>query len=96
MDDVAPDAPLRVKISDRLAIGVYQDGEDYFAMDDRCPHMGGFISQGPFDGARATCPIHGFRIDVRDGSCEQGRQFSVSTYPVTRRGNMLIIEIARE
>lgn len=47
---------LLVRISDR-----------YFAANNRCPHMGGKLSQGKLEGTVVTCPLHGSKFELRDG-----------------------------
>jgi len=47
---------LLARISDR-----------YFAANNRCPHMGGKLSQGKLEGTVVTCPRHGSQFDLRDG-----------------------------
>lgn len=42
-------------------------GDKYYAADNRCPHMGGKLSQGKLEGTVATCPLHGSQFDLRDG-----------------------------
>lgn len=42
-------------------------GEKYHAADNRCPHMGGKLSQGKLEGTVVTCPKHGSRFDLSDG-----------------------------
>ena len=39
----------------------------YYALDNRCPHMGGLLSGGDLEGATLTCPRHGAKFDVRTG-----------------------------
>jgi 3-phenylpropionate/trans-cinnamate dioxygenase ferredoxin subunit len=43
-------------------------GEKYYAADNRCPHMGGRLSQGKLEGTVVTCPLHGSQFDLRDGT----------------------------
>lgn len=42
-------------------------GGHLFALEDRCPHLGGPLSHGAFDGRRVSCPWHGWRVDVATG-----------------------------
>lgn len=42
-------------------------GGKYYAADNRCPHMGGRLSQGKLEGAVITCPLHGSQFDLDDG-----------------------------
>jgi 3-phenylpropionate/trans-cinnamate dioxygenase ferredoxin component len=42
-------------------------GGSYYALANRCPHMGGDLSAGRLEGTIITCPRHGSQFDVRDG-----------------------------
>jgi nitrite reductase (NADH) small subunit len=49
-------------------IAVFRTSEDeVFALDDRCPHKGGPLSQGIVHNKRVTCPLHNFVIELRSG-----------------------------
>jgi 3-phenylpropionate/trans-cinnamate dioxygenase ferredoxin component len=42
-------------------------GDKYYAVDGRCPHMKGDLSQGKLEGTIVTCPRHGSQFDVSNG-----------------------------
>ena len=42
-------------------------GDKHYAADNRCPHMGGKLSQGKLEGTVVTCPRHGSQFDLNDG-----------------------------
>ena len=42
------------------------------ALHNRCSHRGCELSAGQVDGESVTCPCHGSRFSLRDGSIEQG------------------------
>jgi len=42
-------------------------GNNYYAIGNRCAHMGGDLSMGMLEGTIITCPRHGSQFDVRDG-----------------------------
>lgn len=42
-------------------------GDDFYAADDRCPHMGGHLSQGTLEKTTVTCPRHHSQFDLTDG-----------------------------
>jgi 3-phenylpropionate/trans-cinnamate dioxygenase ferredoxin subunit len=42
-------------------------GDQYYATDNHCPHMGGNLSQGKLNGTVVTCPRHGSQFDLKDG-----------------------------
>jgi 3-phenylpropionate/trans-cinnamate dioxygenase ferredoxin subunit len=42
-------------------------GDKYYAVDGRCPHMQGNLSQGKLEGIVVTCPVHGSQFDISSG-----------------------------
>jgi 3-phenylpropionate/trans-cinnamate dioxygenase ferredoxin subunit len=42
-------------------------GDKYYVVDNRCPHMGGRLSQGKLEGTVVTCPLHGSQFDLKNG-----------------------------
>jgi 3-phenylpropionate/trans-cinnamate dioxygenase ferredoxin subunit len=42
-------------------------GDKYYAIGNRCAHMGGDLSAGKLEGTTITCPRHGSQYDIRDG-----------------------------
>ena len=49
-------------------IAVFRTADDeVFALDDRCPHKGGPLSQGIVHNRRVTCPLHNFVIELESG-----------------------------
>src|SRR5512143_3035894 len=48
-------------------IAVFRTAHGVFAVDNACPHMAGPLGAGRLDGFVVTCPLHGWRIDVRTG-----------------------------
>ncbi len=41
-----------------------------FALRDRCPHLGGPLSQGIVHGRTVTCPLHNWVIDLATGGAQ--------------------------
>jgi nitrite reductase (NADH) small subunit len=42
-------------------------GEQVYALEDRCPHRGGPLSEGIVSADRVSCPLHGQCIDLASG-----------------------------
>jgi len=42
-------------------------GDKYYAISNRCPHLGGDLSTGKLEGTVVTCPRHGSQFELRDG-----------------------------
>ena len=56
-----------VEVEDHAFLVVRVDGEAYVT-DARCPHLHAHLAKGTLEGTVITCPWHGSRFDVRDGS----------------------------
>lgn len=67
VDDI-PRLGARVVRHGSLDIAVFRNAEDeIFALEDRCPHKGGPLSQGIVHGRKVTCPLHGWNIELEGG-----------------------------
>ncbi len=67
LDDI-PRRGCRVVQASRGQIAVFRTAEDeVFALDNRCPHKGGPLSEGIVHGGLVTCPLHNWVIDLKSG-----------------------------
>lgn len=70
LDDI-PRLGARVVATERGDVAVFRTGDDQvFALDDRCPHKGGKLSQGIVHGHNVTCPLHNWVIGLEDGQAK--------------------------
>ena len=42
-------------------------GGTFFALADKCPHLGGSLSEGVLDGTTIKCPNHGAQFELATG-----------------------------
>jgi nitrite reductase/ring-hydroxylating ferredoxin subunit/uncharacterized membrane protein len=61
----------RVVVEDTPVL-VLKDGEQIFAIHDRCSHRGCSLSDGTIDGDEIVCACHGSRFDRRNGAVRGG------------------------
>lgn len=58
-----------------------------YALDSRCPHEGGRISDGPLlEGKHAMCPLHNYKFDPRTGKSVDRACNDAKTYRVKENG----------
>lgn len=70
LDDI-PRLGARVVRTELGDIAVFRNAEDeVFALEDRCPHKGGPLSQGIVFDRRVTCPLHGRTIHLDTGEAQ--------------------------
>ena len=52
-------------------IAIFRTAEDkVFALNNRCPHKGGPLSEGIVHGGQVTCPLHNWQIDLATGEAQ--------------------------
>ncbi|HEY3633395.1 MAG TPA: Rieske 2Fe-2S domain-containing protein [Jatrophihabitantaceae bacterium] len=69
--ELVADKPLRTD-ADGVPIMLLRRGGGIVALADRCTHRGGPLHEGTLDGNTITCPWHGSRFCVDDGSVVEG------------------------
>ncbi len=63
--------PVRVVVQDTPVL-LLRQGEQTYAIHDRCSHRGCALSDGDVEGTEVVCGCHGSRFDLRDGSVRRG------------------------
>lgn len=49
-------------------IAIFRTAQDkIYALQDKCPHKGGPLSQGIIHGDQVTCPLHDWKIQLANG-----------------------------
>jgi nitrite reductase (NADH) small subunit len=81
----------------RITIALLRtDGENVFALEDRCPHRGGPLSEGIVSSDRVACPLHGQCIELATGKVvapDEGATRSFALRVVGGRVQMLRDEV---
>jgi nitrite reductase (NADH) small subunit len=69
-------------------IAVFRTGDDeVFALDDRCPHKGGPLSQGIVHNKHVTCPLHNFVIELKSGTAAAPDEGCTRAHPTRVENN---------
>ena len=107
LSDLPPGSIISVKIN-KLELLIANLNGSVYAVDNRCPHMGGDLSKGKLEGHIVTCPLHGSQFDVTTGALVRwlkgsgliatiGKVIkspsSLRTYPVVLDGNRIMVDI---
>lgn len=92
LDDV-PRQGARVLKTRVGCVAVFRTADDeVFALDDKCPHKGGPLSQGIVHGAAVTCPLHNWVISLENGSAMGADEGHVKTYGVRVERGLIFID----
>jgi nitrite reductase/ring-hydroxylating ferredoxin subunit len=67
----------------------------FYAIENRCPHAMVRLDAAVLSGCILECPVHGGRLDVRDGSPQRHPiRRPATTYAVRAQGDRIEIELS--
>jgi nitrite reductase [NAD(P)H] small subunit len=76
-------------------IAVFNLGDRFLAVENRCPHRGGPLSDGIVSGDVVVCPLHAWRVCLKDGTVVKpaGENACVSTYRTRVEEGVVCIQL---
>ncbi|MFP6819490.1 Rieske (2Fe-2S) protein [Acinetobacter sp.] len=77
-------------IGDRSLI-LFNIAEQFYAINDSCPHQGASLLNGKLEGKVIQCCAHGLRFDLSNGYLLNSTQLQVQSYPVEVIGENVFI-----
>jgi nitrite reductase (NADH) small subunit len=93
------DIPRRGARTVRTAQGcvaVFRTQDDrVFALDDRCPHKGGPLSDGIVHGNAVTCPLHAWTFSLETGLAQGADSGAVATFPARIEAGRVLLDAGR-
>lgn len=85
----------RVVKTPRGCIAVFRAADDtVFALDDRCPHKGGPLSDGIVHGHNVTCPLHSMVFSMATGAALGPDEAQVRTHGVRVETGRVLLDPA--
>ncbi len=91
LEDI-PRKGARVVRTPQGDIGVFRTADDeVFALEDRCPHKGGPLSQGIVHGRQVACPLHDWKIRLDSGAAVAPDEGCTASYPVRVDGDIIFL-----
>ncbi|WP_435169126.1 nitrite reductase small subunit NirD [Falsirhodobacter sp. 1013] len=95
LDDIPPRGARTIRTPEGC-VAVFRTFDDrVFALDDRCPHKGGPLSDGIVHGHAVTCPLHAWVFDLETGVAQGADEGAVATYPARVDNGRVLIDAER-
>ncbi|MBS0241287.1 MAG: nitrite reductase small subunit NirD [Proteobacteria bacterium] len=92
LDDI-PKLGARLVKTPAGCIAVFRtDTDEVFALDDKCPHKGGPLSQGIVHGKSVTCPLHNWVLSLESGKAQGADVGQVPTYRLKIEAGRILID----
>ncbi len=97
LDDLPAGGSLEFSSLGRIyALFRSPDDEAITCLDGLCPHDGGRLASGSFDGARVICPRRGclrWSFDLRTGASSVGEGVRRRLHPVRLEGRAVLVAL---
>lgn len=79
-------------------IAIFNLGDKFLAVANRCPHKGGPLADGIVSGESVICPLHSWKVCLATGEVERPAETSacVRSYPVAVADGVVMIQLACE
>ena len=93
------DIPLRegraVQILTR-EIAIFNLGDRFLAVENRCPHKGGPLADGIVSGTTVVCPLHAWSMSLETGKGVNGPSASscVETFQTRLEGVVVLLDLS--
>lgn len=93
LSDIPKRGARRVK-NGEVTIAVFRTAEDrVFALEDRCPHKQGPLSQGIIHGDCVTCPLHNWVFSLETGEAQGADEGRITSFPVKLDGDDIHLDL---
>jgi nitrite reductase/ring-hydroxylating ferredoxin subunit len=83
----------KVEAEGKIILLVNLEGE-YYAVGNRCTHMGCMLSNGTLKGDNVQCPCHGSTFNVKTGAVVKGPATNPAlAFPVRAEGDQILVNV---
>lgn len=97
-DELQVGEKAKVVVEGKPILVVNLEGQ-FYAVSDKCPHLGGSLSEGIVEDGKVRCPKHGAMFDLKTGENLNDAKVAflkmkvkdVSTFPIKVEGEDLLI-----
>ena len=95
LDELA-DGRVKTVQAGHQSLALTRVGDQYGALDNRCPHQGGPLGEGSIEKGLLRCPWHGYDYEPLTGQPPSGFSDAPACFPLEVRPDGVYVEIAVE
>lgn len=94
--NIPPREGRAAKVGDR-ELAIFNLGDRFVAVDNRCPHQAGPLCDGIVTGSAVVCPLHAWKVNLDTGAVERPAAIAAGacakTYAVRVEGDIVLVEL---
>jgi nitrite reductase (NADH) small subunit len=68
--------------------------QEIFALENRCPHKGGPLSEGIVHDRKVTCPLHNWVIGLEDGQATGADKGCARRFPIRLEDGRVHLDVS--
>lgn len=77
-------------------VAIFNLGDRFLALENRCPHRGGPLADGIVSAGTVVCPLHAWKVDLTTGSVTNQPESPqcVKTFPARVEADAIFVELS--
>ena len=95
-ENIPPREGRAARVGDR-DIAIFNLGDRFLAVENRCPHQGGPLCDGIVTGAAVVCPLHTWKVNLETGGVDRPAatpsHVCVATYAARVEDGIVLIDV---
>lgn len=77
-----------------ITVAIFRTSENQvFALEDKCPHKNGPLSNGIVHDGCVTCPLHNWVISLSTGEAQGADEGQTASYPIKMDGETILLDV---
>ncbi|MEC4683468.1 MAG: Rieske 2Fe-2S domain-containing protein [Nitrospirota bacterium] len=80
-------------VADGQEIALFKLEGQFYAVENRCPHRGGYLADGSVRGHNVTCPLHGWTFDLTSGQSLTRPDQRIGCFQISASGDDVTIAL---
>ena len=91
-EEIPGQGGFKLDLDDR-SIGIYRCDAAFRAASAICPHAKAFLTEGSVEGDIATCPKHGWKWNLADGTAVGNSGYAIQLYRLKEENGDIWVEL---
>ncbi|MDJ0615034.1 MAG: nitrite reductase small subunit NirD [Rhizobiaceae bacterium] len=93
LDDIPRQGSRCISVGE-MTVAIFRTMDDQvFALEDKCPHKNGPLSQGIVHDGCVTCPLHNWVISLETGEAQGADEGQTKSFPVKLQDNKILFDL---
>ena len=77
-----------------MELAIFNLGDRFMTIDNRCPHRGGPLCDGITTDMAVVCPLHGWKFDLQTGlAIRAAEPACVATFPTRVENGIVLVDV---